>query len=232
MSNNKKLYFVPIIARAIESSKPKRAMIEALDKIVKLGEKPEYKAGYRQFSEFIKATFIPTDKGDDQKIELINNAIRRLIYDLVTDTFEGDEEQKEALIMAFKNNPQWNNEFNRIENEAQRFLIPETQMGLELLIGEQLLKSFLISDFPATIGSIFPGHYVVRLSNGRTLWEGELSQVDVIWTYAFPQKDFPLAAETETRHQEPTRSLSLLDGELIIHIFAGLESGRLIIKNG
>ena len=232
MSNNKKLYFIPIIARAIESVNPKRAMIEALDKIVKLGEKPEYKAGYRQFSEFIKATFIPTDKGDDQKIELINNAIRRLIYDLVTDTFEGDEEQKEALIMAFKNNPQWNNEFNRIENEAQRFLIPETQMGLELLIGEQLLKSFLISDFPATIGSIFPGHYVVRLTNGRTLWEGELSREDVIWTYAFPQKDFPLAAETETRHQEPTRSLSLLDGELIIHIFAGLESGRLIIKNG
>ena len=232
MSNSKTLYFIPIIARAIESPNPKRAMIEAFDKIVELGAKSEYKEGYRQFSEFVKATFMPTEEDDDQKIELIKNAFRRLIYDLVTDTFEGDEEQKETLVEAFKNNPQWNNEFNRIEKEAQPFLAPETPMEIELLMGEQLVESFLISNIPTTISSIFPGRYVVRFSNGRFLWEGEITREDVIWTYAFPQKDFPMAAGTETLHQEPTRTISLLDGELIIHVFAGLESGRLLIKNG
>jgi len=57
---------------------------------------------------------------------MIKISIKRLIYDLVTDTFEGDDEQKEALVVAFKNNPQWRNEFNRIENETQPFLAPET----------------------------------------------------------------------------------------------------------
>jgi hypothetical protein len=232
MPNNNTLYFIPIIARAIESTNPKRAMIEAFDKIVELGEEPEYKEGYRQFSEFLKATFMPTDEEEDQKIELIKNAIRRLIYDLVTDTFEGDEERKEALVAAFKNNPQWNNEFNRIENEGRPFLTPEMPMEIELLIGENLVESFLISNIPTTISSIFPGRYVIRFSNGRFLWEGEIRREDVIWTYAFPQKDFPMAAKTETLHQEPTKTISLLDGELIIHVFAGLESGRLLIKSG
>jgi hypothetical protein len=232
MSDNHKLYFIPIIARAIESTNQKRAMIEAFDKIVEFGEKREYKEGYRQFSEFIKATFMVTDEEDDQKIELIKIAIRRLIYDLVTDTFEGDEKQKEALVAAFKNNPQWNNEFNRIENEAQPFLAPEMPIEIELLIGENLVESFLISNIPTTISSIFPGNYVIRFSNGRFIWEGEISREDVIWTYAFPQKDFPMAAKTETLQQEPTRKISLLDGELVIHVFAGLESGRLLIKSG
>jgi len=232
MSDKKALYFIPIIARAIESTNPKRAMIVAFDKIVELGDKPEYKEGYRQFSEFLKATFMPTEEEDDKKIELIKHAIRRLIYDLVTDTFEGDEEQKEALVVAFKNKSQWNNEFNRIENEAQPFLPPETPMEIELLMGEQLVESFLISNIPITISSVSPGRYVVRISNGRLLWEGEIRREDVIWTYAFPQKDFPMAAKTETLHQEPTRTISLLDGELIIYVFAGLESGRVIIKSG
>ena len=232
MSNNKTLYFIPILARAIESTNPKRAMKEAFDTIVELGDKPEYKVGYRQFSEFINATFMPTEEEGDQKIELIKNAIRRLIYDLVTDTFEGDEEQKEALVAAFRNNPQWNNEFNRIENEAQPFLPPEAPIEIELLIGEQLVESFLISDVPTTISSIFPGRYFVRFSNGRFLWEGEITREDVVWTYAFPQKDFPMAAGTETIHQEPTRTISLLDRELIINVFAGLESGRFLIKSG
>ena len=232
MQDNKTLYFIPIIARAIESTNPKRAMQEAFDKIVELGDKPEYKEGYRQFSEFIKTTFMPTDKEQDQKIKLIKIAIRRLIYDLVTDTFEGDEEQKEALVGAFKNNPQWNNEFNRIENEAQPFLAPEMPIEIELLIGEKLVGSFLISNIPTKISPIFPGRYVVRISNGRFLWEGEIRREDVIWTYAFPQKDFPMAAKTEILPQEPTRTISILDGELIIHVFAGLESGRLLIKSG
>jgi len=41
-----------------------------------------------------------------------------------------------------------------------------------------------------------------------------------------------MAAKTETLQQEPTRKISLLDGELVIHVFAGLESGRLLIKSG
>jgi hypothetical protein len=39
----------------------------------------------------------------------------------------------------------------------------------------------------------------------------------------------PLAAQTETTRAEPTRTIALFDGEIEMHIFAGLEAGVLRI---
>lgn len=232
MSDSKRLYFIPIIARAISSENPQQAMDEAFDEIRDLGNQPEYQEGYRQFQEFVKTAVKPSGEEMERKKQIIRNAIHRLIYDLVTDTFDGDEDQKDALISAIKSNPEWGTEYELTKDEVQDFLAPEAIIEIEVLKDEQLIGSISTIKESDQVSLIFPGKYMIRFSNGRVLWEGNITREDVIWTYAFPGRDLPMAAETEPLHQEPTRTLTLLDGELIIYVFAGLESGRIRIKSG
>lgn len=232
MTENNRLYFIPIIARAISSENPRQAMDEAFDEIQQLGNQPEYQEGYRQFLEFVKTAIKPSGEETDRKNQMIRNAIHRLIYDLVTDTFDGDEDQKNALINAIKSNPEWGVEYERIKDEAQDYLASEGTLEIEVLKDDHLIGSVSAIKDSDMVGPIFPGKYSFRFSNGRVLWEGDITREDVIWTYAFPGKDLLMAAETESLQQEPTRTLTFLDGELTINVFAGLESGRLRIKSG
>jgi hypothetical protein len=163
---------------------------------------------------------------------MIRNAIHRLIYDLVTDTFDGDEDHKNALINSIKSNPEWGVEYERIKDEAQDFLASEVALEIEVLKGDHLIGSISTIKESDLVSPISPGKYTIRFSNDRVLWEGDITSEDVIWTYAFPGRDLPMAAETEPIQREPTRILTLLDGELMIYVFAGLESGSFRIKSG
>jgi len=232
MDDSKRLYFIPIIARALKSDNPQRAMDEAFDEIRELGSQQEYEEGFRQFMEFAKAAVTPSGAKPEQKAQLVRDAIYRLIHDLAADTFEGDEDQKEALINALRSSPEWNAEYESIKEEAPAFLASKRPMEIEVLKEDQVIGSFTSPGDVASIGSIAPGRYTVRLSNGRVLWKGDLTKEDLIWTYAFPGKDLAMAAETEPYKQEPTKAVSLLDGELIMQVFAGLESGEVRIKSG
>ena len=232
MKANKRLYFIPIIARAFSSVDPKRAMEEAFSEIRELGNQAEYEEGFRQFLKFVEVSVKPSAQDSEERIQIVKNAIYRLIYDLATDTFDGDEEQKHALIKAFRNIPEWKAEFERIKEEAQVFQAPETPMEVEVLKGDRIIGSSAISIEPTSISSISPGNYTIRFSNGRVLWEGNILPKDVIWAFAYPDKDLPMAAETEPSRREPTRTLILLNGELIIQVFAGLESGEIRLKSG
>ena len=232
MTDSKRLYFIPIIVRALSSDDPKRAMEEAFGEIRRLGKQQKFKEGFHQFLEFVEATVKSSDDESELRIQQIKNAINRLIYDLATDSFDGDEGQKDALIKAFRSIPEWKAEYERINKEAQAFLAPETPIEIELLKGDRIIGSSAISTEPTYISPISPGRYTVRFSNGRVLWEGDLKREDVIWAYAYPDKDLPMAAETEPSQREPTRTLSLLNGELIIQVFAGLESGGIRLNSG
>lgn len=232
MKANKNLYFIPIIARAFSSVDQKRAMKEAFSEIRELGNQAEYEEGFRQFLEFIEAAVKPSDQDSKERVQLVTNAIYRLIYDLATDTFDGDEEQRDALLNAFTNIPEWKAEYKRIKEDAQAFQAPETPMEVEVLKGDRIIGSSAISPGPTSISSISPGSYKIRFSNGRVLWEGDILREDVLWAFAYPDKDLPMAAETEPSQREPTRTLHLLNGELIIQVFAGLETGEIRLKSG
>jgi hypothetical protein len=232
MKANKRLYFIPIIAQALNSDDPKRAMEEAFSEIRELGNQSEYAEGFRQFLEFVEVAVKPSAKDSKERVQIVKNAIYRLIYDLATDTFDGDEEQKNALLNAFRSIPEWKAEYERIKEEAQAFQAPETPMEVEVLKDDRIIGSSVLSAKATFISSIRPGSYTIRFSNGRVLWEGVISPKDVIWAFAYPDKDLPMAAETEPPQREPTRTLNLLNGELIIQVFAGLESGEIRLKSG
>ena len=74
MTDSKRLYFIPIIARALSSDDPKQAMKEAFDEIRELGNQPEYQEGYRQFLEFVKAAVEPSGEEMYRKKQMTRNA--------------------------------------------------------------------------------------------------------------------------------------------------------------
>jgi len=231
MIADRKLFFIPIIARALQSDDPRQSLEEAFEEIRELGKEDEYQEGYEQFREFIKTDMTSSAEDSELRVRLLKEAIHRLVHDLATDTFEGDEEQKEALLGILRSYPDWNAEYVRIVEEVRVLFPPGIELKLEVLKGNRRIGSFPISPAPATIGAITPGNYTVRFSNGRILWEGELAKEDLIWAYAFPGKDLAMAAETEASKREPTKKISLLNGEITLSVFAGLEAGRIRIES-
>jgi hypothetical protein len=231
MANSKKFYFIPIIAAALKHDDPKRAMHQAFDEIQELGKQPEYKEGFLGFQKFAKASLRPPGEHPEKGIQMVRDAIHRLMYDLATGTFQGDEEQAASFIRALRSHPEWNAEYERIKAEAREFLDPEAPIEVEVIKEKETIGSMPISSLPACVSSINPASYTIRLSNGRVLWEGELTREEVIWTFAFPAKDLAMAAKTEPQQREPTKTVSLLGGELVMYVFAGLEAGEIRIES-
>jgi hypothetical protein len=232
MTAPKRLYFIPIIARALASDNPRKAMEEAFEEIRALGNQPEYGEGFRQFVEFVKTTLKASGEESGRGVQIAREAIYRLIYELATDTFEGEQAEREALINAMRGIPEWNAEYERIQSEARAFLAPEIPIKIEVVREGELISSFISSIDTHSIGSIRPGRYTVQFSNGRILWYGVLTKEDLIWSFAFPERDLPMAAETDLEQREPSRVISLLNGELVVEVFAGLESGEMRLKRG
>ena len=232
MVDEKRLYFIPIIAHALNSENPRQALKEAFDEIKALGTRSEFQEGFQQFLNFVQETVKFSGTEPDQQIPLLQEAIYRLIYDLATGRFEDDEDQKKVLLQTIKSNPEWESEYDRIKTEARAFLPPDTSMEIELLVDKELIGSFPMSAGTNYISSIQSGSYEIRFSNGRIIWEGNLTREDLIWSQAFPEKSLPMAAESEFVEQRPTKAISLLNGELSLYVYAGLESGEIKIEIG
>lgn len=230
MSDSKRLFYIPIIAKALESDNPKMALRAAFDEIKNRGKLPEFKEGFVQFLGFIKFTTMTFTENFEGDVQPIIHGIYRLIYDLATGDFEGSDEQKEALISALRSHPKWLDEFERIQKMTQEIKIPDLEIGVEVLKEDQVIGTFPISPKLAVFSHISPGSYTIQLSNGRVVWKGELTREDLLWNYAYPGKELSLAAETVPAEQIPTKIELFLDGELEMSVFAGLESGEMRIR--
>lgn len=79
-------------------------------------------------------------------------------------------------------------------------------------------------------GDIMPGRYRLVLETGWVLWEGHLRAEDLLWSSAHPESPLRLAADTGTRADVSTREIRLLDGAMLLRVYAGLEAGWLEIE--
>jgi hypothetical protein len=230
MQHNKRLFFIPILANALKSDDPGRALKDAFSEIKVLGRQPEYMEGFDQFLKFIDFTTLLSQEVLKDNTTFFINVIYKLIYELTINEYEGSDELKEEFISAIKSHPTWEDEFERISNMFQGFVAPAHEIGVEVLTNDKIIGSFPVSRMSATFSNITPGTYIIRLSTGRIVWEEALTPEDLIWTYAFPKEDLAVAAKTEPIERAPTRIETILDGELEINVFAGLESGEIKIR--
>lgn len=90
--------------------------------------------------------------------------------------------------------------------------------------GEIVISPASVSN---TIGGITPGRYAIKMSTGRVIWDGLITESDVIWEKAFKGEPLPLAAATGEARRSFSRREILLDGEVLMFVFPGVESGEL-----
>lgn len=228
MSND--LYFIPIIAKALEQKNTEQSLKHAIEKIKSLGTMPEYKQGYEQFEQFMDIVNKHVKKKASDDLSEID-LIMELIIDLATDTFEGSDEDKQKALSIIKSHPQWQKEYDQLVAEIEE--LNQRPEGVEISVSRENepLKSVTFVKIPGskTIDNITAGGYNISFAIGRLIWKGELAEQDLIWTKAYPGKPLELAADTTERKAKPTKEISVFNGKVIIRVFAGLESGRIEI---
>jgi hypothetical protein len=234
MTENQNLYFIRLLQKAFRSPDKKRAMKAAIDEIESKSKLAEYSEGYRNFQAFLKAI----DKYASSEPEIAGSLgaeiIESKMIDILTNTFQGNEKDKQAISELLKADPGLLSDYEALKTEISEFLPAEASIMIEILKDGRSYASFAYE--PSTklisVKGITLGSYVIKLSTGLLLWGGQLQEKELIWTKAFPKEKVKAAAETKAIGRKASLSKPLLNGELILEVFPGLESGAIQLSVG
>jgi hypothetical protein len=225
---NKNLYFVQIIAEALQAPEPRQEIKKAFEKIKHLGQQPEYHQGYLQFQQFMEQVL----KSDIEPELISQQILMDAVFQLATGLIPEDSMEGKKLLEVIKTNPILQEEFDRVSKQA---LQSETGLDqLELIVEKNGLPvgSFPIkSSVPLLeMRGITPGTYEVRLNTGRVLWQADLREEDLLWSAAFPEEALDLAADTGESFRRITKEFTILGGEITIRVYPEIESGRIEVE--
>ena len=231
MTKDNKLYFLPFIARAFESENLDISFREALIEISKLGQEPGFEQGFQQFEQFINIGLKDLHANTEYFKQIQTTIKQRLLITLAANTFEGPKEVKDRILKAIQSNDTLKAEYEHIQSNLREINEEHNKFEIQLFREGSFISELELGTKSARLEfpSIKPGFYSLRLSNGRILWQDEIKEEDVIWSKAFPGEDYSLAADTSEFKGRPTISEELSTIEMAIEIYAGLETGRLIV---
>ena len=227
MSND--MYFMQIIAKALEQKDSEKSLKQAFDEIKSLGTKSGYEQGFRQFQRFMDTISDQTGKKETDTLDA--DLVSELIVDLATDFFEGSDEDKQKALSIIKSHPRLRKEYDQLVADIEQ--LNRRPAGVEVSISRdnKWFKSVTFMEIPGTEGidRIIAGVYNIAFATGQAIWEGELTEQNLLWGKAYPGRPVRLAADTTGEKSEPTKEISVLDGEIIIRVFPSIESGRIEI---
>jgi hypothetical protein len=215
------LYFIAMLQGALQDPEPRQALGRAFDTIRHLGAQTSYRSGFENFQQFMEEVQSCRDlvKGD---------GVRELILELVTDAVAFNRGQRDAAMRVIDSNPGWKSEYEQLRSQVAEEISPT----VEVYSGNQLIGEMIFDKLgdSRSLGQIAPGQYLLRLSTGLVLWEGQLTSRDLSLVEAFGPESLELAAETAEVPEPPFRQIELRDGEAMLRIFAGPECGRIEVK--
>ncbi|MCK4341189.1 MAG: hypothetical protein KAY37_05635 [Phycisphaerae bacterium] len=222
---NNDLYFVPIIAQAMQETHPEHALRQAFVDITALGRQPAYARGFQQFQEFMAVSV-------DYFRTVDALATRVRMAELVAETADTVQLDQDPALDQFRRDPRWRAEYERVIAEIAKFggkrRVELTLMdSAGVAVGSIRLAG---SAGSGAISRIAAGTYSLTLDTGWVLWEDTLTEGDLVWAAAFPGRPLKLAADTGEATEEPTKKIELLDGELTLCVFPGVETGRIAIE--
>jgi len=227
MSNE--LYFIPIIAKALGQKDTQQSLKQAFEQIKSLGTNPDHENGYGQFQRFMDLVNQHTKKRPD--IQLKSALVKELIVELATDTFEGSCEDKKKALNIVKSNPQWQKEYDKLIAEIEELSRIPKDIEILLSRNNKPFKSIKFADIPGskTIDKIAAGLYKVSFASGQMIWEGQLTDQDLVWAMAYPGRPFDMAADTTGQGPQPVKQIDLFEGKIIIQIYPSIEGGSMKI---
>lgn len=212
------LFFIPMIAQALSRPDPVAALREAFTQISRMGRQERYRRGFEQFQRFLAESISPgsiTSQGS-QHIDL-----PELPKD-ATSLAVADAEAISELQATLR---------KLLDESAVELDLP-TKLGLTLLRDGHAIAHLVMTLWSGceTVSGLQPGHYELALATGRIIWEDDLADEDLLWPAAFPGKPVPLAADTGQTDEPASRVVSLMEGQVVLHVLPGIESGRLRIR--
>jgi len=227
---NHDLYFVPMIARALSQADPAGALRRAFAEIEELGRQPAYARGFENFHRFMAE--VQRHATSDELHESDVESIRALLVELTTGAFDGNEDERKAVLDLVLSTPRLQAEYEQLSAVVGADGRKAKTATINLLKGAELLAriEFDRAHPRASVGRVLPGDYSLALETGRVIWEGRLAARDLLWSAAFPERALDLAADTGGRPTTVTREEQLLGGELMLCVFPGLESGRIEVE--
>lgn len=221
------LYFIPILAKALQQPDRKAALSDAFREISKRAARQQYAEGFKNFQLFMVAAC-----SHHKTVEI--DHVRELIVELVTETLEGTEEERRLLLKTIDSHPEWKAEYGAICEELIDEDLGQSSFPVIQVLGDTGLAGEVRFEKPAgceSIDGISPGDYsLILANNGWVIWAGRLTAKDLVWAEAYGAKDLDLAAETGDTHRRPTREIVLLDGDVILRTFPGIESGSIEVE--
>jgi len=217
MSEN--LYFITIIAKALQEPDIEKALRKAFRKIKQMGAEERYAEGFKNFELFMEAAY-------NRHQIITTDHVRELIIQLGTGMFEGTAQEKETLLDIIASHPEWKAEYEAFcQMEADKNLMQEFPV-IEVSSdkGFVIRKTFEKVPGRESFDGILPGKYTIKLANtGWIIWEVSLTAHKLIEP---EDKNLRMAAESEDDHDKKI----LLDGDIIFRTYAGPESGRIEIE--
>jgi len=227
---NQDLYFVPMIARALEQADHADALGRAFAEIEELGRLPAYSRGFENFHRFMPE--VRRHSASDELHQVDVESIRALLVELATDTLDGDAGERQAVLDLIHSVPRLQAEYERLSATVGAHGSEAETVTMNLLKDAELLTQIEFDrQHPrASVGRVLPAHYSLALETGRVIWEGRLVARDLLWSAAFPGRALDLAADTGGRPTTTTREEQLLGGELTLRVYPGMEFGRIEVE--
>ena len=226
------LYFIPLIAQALQDEDPASALVKVFDKVVTLGRQPSHERGYRQFRRFMDAVVRHAETNQPSEYDLSPEVVEVLAGELAGDEADGDAEQLQDAIASILSHPQWRQAYEQASAEIHG--IADRSEPICVCIekdGAPIAQILLDRAGPFTeVTNIIAGQYEIKLDTGRMLWSGPITEQDLVWSKAYPGRPLKAAADTAASQDKPTRRISLLDGALTLCVYPGPESGLLQIQ--
>lgn len=220
---DRSLYFIPLIAKAVGESNPKRALIDAFKEIEILSKDSRYLIGFDNFLAFMKKSaenWMVQNGLETNAIDYTGSELTRILIE------KKYLEDPDALSSDF---------YHGLEQGIGNLsLVESNPPPVQLLVNCNHIPIATIQVVPHKavhrIANVYPGYYEFELECGWLLWAARLSENDLVMTTVFPDENLKMAADTgEISHIAPSREVKVLNGELVIRIIPGLEDGWLEI---
>ncbi len=211
------LYFIPILFEALEQRVDIAASLRrAFRTIIALGQEERYRRGYAQFLAFMNIVLI-AHRRDIDEAEMT-----------AIDDTDATEDLLDELAVLPEIAEAWDSVKRDLAWE------PATELRIEFLLRRNDEPSQIMrlskEDRTGFFRGVVPGTYELSTASGRIIWETTLTKQDLLSAYAFAEEPLRLAADTEDAREEPTRRTVLLEGEVVVSVFAGSGSGRIAIE--
>ena len=219
------LYFLPILAEALIKPDTKESLTNAFDQIQRLGSQQRYHHGFVNFLQFM---------GEASNFDeaLNEDHIRQIMLEIASSTDKFSSLQKEGLIKIIASSDKYQREYEEIGHLIRFSEVPNWYPVINVYCDRRIAGTleFKKQAFRQSIGNIVPGRYAIKLDTGWLLWQGLLTDKDLLWAKAFDKESLKFAADSGQTNPEPVRRINLLEGQIIVEFFAGIESGMIEIQ--